>query len=247
MTTPFGEPSDVLVTGNIGGVSCVLLARHGKKHTIHPSAINYRANVWALAIEGCTHIIATTACGSLQEHIHPGHIVIPDQFIDRTFKREPTFYDGGADSPKGVCHLPMHQPYCEKMRQVLVGVAKGLGLVCHEKGTVLTIEGPRFSTRAESKMFRGWGCDVINMTTVPEVCLAKEMGICYGSIALPTDYDSWRESEGGVTVEEVFKTLSENAEKATHIIHAAVPVIAKENWTKTYEEMKQMLKVSVIM
>ena len=155
--------------------------------------VNYRANIWALKQEGCTHIIVTTACGSLREHIHPGDIVILDQFIDRTFKREPSFYDGNPTSPNGICHLQMDRPFCEKTQQILIRAAKYLELNVHEKGVAVTIEGPRFSTKAESLMFRSWGGDVVNMTTVPEACLAKEVGLCYASIALPTDYDSWRD------------------------------------------------------
>ena len=169
------------------------ICRHGKKHHLMPSSINFRANIHALKQEGCTHVIATTACGSLREHIHPGHVVILDQFIDRTFKREPTFYDGKPGSPAGICHIQMDAPFCKRTRSVLIKAAQKLQLKCHEKGTVITVEGPRFSSKAESFMFRSWGCDVINMTTVPEVCLAKEAGLCYASIALPTDYDCWKD------------------------------------------------------
>jgi 5'-methylthioadenosine phosphorylase len=192
--TQFGKPSDVLVVGEICNVPCVLLARHGRNHTISPSRINYRANIWALKQEGCTHVIVTTACGSLQEHIHPGDIVILDQFIDRTNKRETTFYDGDSQSPKGICHLQMAKPFCEKTRQLLIRACKEIGLTVHESGTAVTIEGPRFSSKAESNMFRMWGGDVVNMTTVPEVCLAMEAGLCYASIALPTDYDCWKDT-----------------------------------------------------
>lgn len=158
-----------------------------------PSSINFRANIHALKQEGCTHVISTTACGSLQEHIQPGHIVILDQFIDRTSKRETTFYDGKPGSLPGICHMQMDQPFCKKTCSVLIKAAKKLQLKCHETGTVVTIEGPRFSSKAESMMFRSWGCDVINMTTIPEVCLTKEAGLCYASIALPTDYDCWKD------------------------------------------------------
>ena len=159
-----------------------------------PSNINFRANIHALKTEGCTHIIATTACGSLQEDIHPGEcVVILDQFIDKTFRRDPTFYDSKPGSPKGICHMQMDHPFCEHTRSILIKAAKQLQINTHEKGTAVTIEGPRFSTKAESNLFRSWGCDVVNMTTVPEVCLAKEAGICYASIALPTDYDCWKD------------------------------------------------------
>ena len=167
--------------------------RHGRKHHLMPSFINFRANIHALKQEGCTHVIATTACGSLREHIHPGDVVILDQFIDRTFKRELTFYDGKPGSPAGICHIQMDTPFCKKTRSVLIKAAQKLQLKCHEKGTTVTVEGPRFSSKAESFLFRSWGCDIVNMTTVPEVCLAKEAGLCYASIALPTDYDCWKD------------------------------------------------------
>lgn len=192
MSTPFGDPSDVLVSGQVHHVDCVLLARHGRKHSVMPSNINYRANIWALREIGCTHILATTACGSLQENITPGHIVFPDNFIDRTTKREGSFYDGRENSPKGVCHMTMANAFQPELRKILIQTARELHLVHHETGTVVTIEGPRFSSSAESHLFRSWGCHLINMTTVPEVVLAKEAGICYAAIALPTDYDSWR-------------------------------------------------------
>ncbi|KAI4874614.1 hypothetical protein NFI96_020932 [Prochilodus magdalenae] len=193
--TPFGKPSDALIKGKIKNVECVLLARHGRQHTIMPSNVNYRANIWALKEEGCTHVVATTACGSLREDIQPGDIVLLDQFIDRTTKRVQTFYDGSPSSPSGVCHIPMAEPFCSKTREVLLEVVKGLGIRYHPRGTMLSIEGPRFSSRAESHMFRQWGADLINMTTVPEVVLAKEAGLCYASIAMATDYDCWKEHE----------------------------------------------------
>ena len=148
--------------------------------------------MYALKEEGCTHVIVTTACGSLQEHIHPGDIVIIDQFIDRTTKRPLTFYDGTPGGPVGVSHIPMADPFCNRTRSVLARAVESLGISFHRKGTVVTIEGPRFSTRAESCLFRSWGAELVNMTTVPEVCLAKELGMCYASIALPTDYDCWK-------------------------------------------------------
>uniref|UniRef100_A0A668UH08 Purine nucleoside phosphorylase n=1 Tax=Oreochromis aureus TaxID=47969 RepID=A0A668UH08_OREAU len=197
--TPYGKPSDALILGKIKNVDCVLLARHGRQHTIMPSNVNYRANIWALREEGCTHLLVTTACGSLREEIQPGDIVIIDQFIDRTTKRSQTLYDGQPTSPPGVCHVPMAEPFCNKTREVLVEVARSLGVKCHVRGTMLTIEGPRFSSRAESLMFRQWGADVINMTTVPEVVLAKEAGLCYASIAMATDYDCWKEHEEAVS------------------------------------------------
>jgi len=211
-----------------------------------PSSINFRANIHALKQEGCTHVISTTACGSLQEHIQPGHIVILDQFIDRTSKRETTFYDGKPGSLPGICHMQMDQPFCKKTCSVLIKAAKKLQLKCHETGTVVTIEGPRFSSKAESMMFRSWGCDVINMTTIPEVCLTKEAGLCYASIALPTDYDCWKDEP--VNVERVMKALKENGEKGKQLILAAVPLIAQEaGWTDTIRDLQELVKTSVML
>nr|XP_054764998.1 S-methyl-5'-thioadenosine phosphorylase-like [Lytechinus pictus] len=234
--TPYGKPSDALIIGQIEGIDCVLLARHGRKHDVMPSNINFRANVYALKQEGCTHLVVTTACGSLREEIAPGHIVVPDQFIDRTYKRQQTYYDGEEGSPKGISHIAMHSPFCERTRQHLIASVKSLGLTCHDKGAVVTIEGPRFSSRAESKMYRILGGDVINMTTIPEVILAKEQGLCYAAIALPTDYDSWRETGEHVTVEVVLKTFKMNAANGKKVLLDVIPKIAAEDWTETIKE-----------
>ncbi|XP_068090558.1 S-methyl-5'-thioadenosine phosphorylase isoform X1 [Hyperolius riggenbachi] len=245
--TVFGKPSDALILGKIKNVDCVLLARHGRQHTIAPSNVNFRANIWALMKEGCTHILVTTACGSLREEIQPGDVVVIDQFIDRTTKREQTFYDGAPCSLPGVCHIPMAEPFCSRTREVLIDVAKKLGIKCHNKGTMITIEGSRFSSKAESNMFRLWGADVINMTTVPEVVLAKEAGICYASVAMATDYDCWKEHEEAVSVDRVLKTLKENANKATSILLAAIPQIAAMDWTDTLQNMKTTVQMSVML
>ncbi|XP_021567776.1 S-methyl-5'-thioadenosine phosphorylase [Carlito syrichta] len=245
--TPFGKPSDALILGKIKNVDCVLLARHGRQHTILPSKVNYQANIWALKEEGCTHVIVTTACGSLREEIQPGDIVIIDQFIDRTTMRPQTFYDGSHSCARGVCHIPMAEPFCPKTREVLTETAKKLGLRCHSKGTMVTIEGPRFSSRAESFMFRTWGADVINMTTVPEVVLAKEAGICYASIAMATDYDCWKEHEEAVSVDRVLKTLKENANKAKSLLLTTIPQIGSMEWSETLHNLKNMAQFSVLL
>ncbi|XP_043370559.1 S-methyl-5'-thioadenosine phosphorylase isoform X3 [Dermochelys coriacea] len=241
------KPSDALILGKIKNVDCVLLARHGRHHTIMPTNVNFRANIWALKEEGCTHILVTTACGSLREEIQPGDIVMIDQFIDRTIKRHSTFYDGFYSNLPGVCHIPMAEPFCTKTREVLMEIAKKHGIKCHSKGTVITIEGPRFSSRAESLMFRNWGADVINMTTVPEVVLAREAGICYASIAMATDYDCWKEHEEAVSVDKVLKTLKENANKATSILLTAIPQIGSMDWTETLHNMKCTVQCSVML
>lgn len=220
VVTSFGKPSNLLTCGKIKGVDIVLLSRHGKKHTIMPTNVNFRANIWALKERGCTHILATTACGSLREDIKPGDFVFIDQFIDRTTKRNQTFYEG-----QPVCHIPMAEPFCPCLRDVLAQSAQDLNLKHHKKGVIITIEGPRFSTKAESKMFRQWGADVINMSTVPEVVLAREAGICYASIAMSTDYDCWRESEEPVTIEMVLETMKNNAENVKKILWAVIPKI----------------------
>ncbi|KAJ7426855.1 S-methyl-5'-thioadenosine phosphorylase [Willisornis vidua] len=237
-------PSDALILGKIKNVDCVLLARHGRHHTIMPSNVNYRANIWALKEENCSHVLVTTACGSLREEIQPGDLVIIDQFIDRTTKRHCTLYDGQHSSLSGVCHIPMAEPFCTKTREVLIETAKKLGLQCHSKGTMITIEGPRFSSRAESCMFRLWGADVINMTTVPEVILAKEAGMSYASIAMATDYDCWKEHEEAVSVDKVLKTLKGNANKATSILLTAIPQIGSMEWTNTLHALKKFSSAS---
>uniref|UniRef100_A0A8D0GEB9 S-methyl-5'-thioadenosine phosphorylase n=1 Tax=Sphenodon punctatus TaxID=8508 RepID=A0A8D0GEB9_SPHPU len=245
--TPYGKPSDALILGKIKNVDCVLLARHGRHHTIMPTNINFRANIWALKEEGCSHLLVTTACGSLREEIQPGDIVMIDQFIDRTTKRHNTLYDGSNPCLLGVCHIPMAEPFCTKTREVLLEVAKKLGIKCHSKGTMITIEGPRFSSRAESVMFRNWGADVINMTTVPEVVLAKEAGLGYASIAMATDYDCWKEHEEAVSVDKVLKTLKENANKATSLLLTAIPQVGSMDWTETRHNMKNTVQFSVML
>ncbi|CAD7015371.1 unnamed protein product [Ceratitis capitata] len=230
--TPYGAPSDALIEGEIAGVKCVLLARHGRKHNIMPSNVNYRANIWAMRQVGCTHLIVSTACGSLREEIRPGDLVMPNDFIDRTTKRSQTFFDGGGQSPQGVCHLSMYPSFSERVREVLIATAKELDYNVHEKATIVTIEGPRFSSRSESNMFRQWGGDLINMTTCPEVVLAKEAGLLYGSVAIATDYDCWRMGCEGVNVQDVLKTFGENVIKVKNILVKAVQNIAKQDWSE---------------
>jgi 5'-methylthioadenosine phosphorylase len=219
VTTPYGKPSSPLTTGKIDGVDVVILARHGKKHSIYPTGVNYRANLYAMKKEGCTHILATTAVGSLKEQIKPGDLVFVDQFIDFTKHRTLTFHE------KKVIHTPMAEPFCSELRSLLVKSAKELNLRHHTKGTVITIEGPRFSTKAESNMFRMFGADVINMSTVPEVTLARELGICYQSIAMSTDYDCWKEGEESVTAEMVFSIMAKNADNVKNVLLKTIPKI----------------------
>ncbi|MBT5502744.1 S-methyl-5'-thioadenosine phosphorylase [Candidatus Falkowbacteria bacterium] len=210
--TSFGKPSSKLTTGQIGQHEVVIIARHGKGHTIMPTKVPYRANIMALKDQGCTHILATTACGSLREQIKPGDFVFVDQFIDFTKHRNLTFHEDT------VVHTPMAEPFNLELRQKLIKIAHNLGYSFYEKGTMVTIEGPRFSTKAESHMFRALGADVINMSTVPEVILANELGIPYESIAMSTDYDCWKEGEEPVTLEMVFATMRENADRVKKLI-----------------------------
>ena len=220
--TPYGKPSSALTVGTIQGVAVVLIARHGKNHQLSPTQVNYRANIHALKLQGVTHIIATTACGSLKEEIGRGHFVIVDQFIDFTRHRDITFHESFED---GARHTPMPDPFDARLRRVLCETAAELGLTCHNGGTVITIEGPRFSTRAESKMFRIWGADVINMSVAPEAILANEAGIPYAAIAMSTDYDCWKEDEAPVSWEEILDVFNRNADHVKQMIIYAVPKI----------------------
>ncbi|MCX5894795.1 MAG: S-methyl-5'-thioadenosine phosphorylase [Proteobacteria bacterium] len=218
--TPFGAPSDLVTLGTYEGRDVAIIPRHGPAHNIYPTLVNFRANIWALRELGVTHILAITAVGSLREEIAPGDLVFPDQFIDRTTQRKSTFFEG-----QQVCHIPMAEPFCEKLRLLLGRLSEQLSLKHHKRGTVITIEGPRFSTRAESRMFRQWGADIINMSTVPEVVLAREAGICYATIAMSTDYDCWHESEEPVTWEMIQKTMGKNIQNVTKLLFAAIPQI----------------------
>jgi 5'-methylthioadenosine phosphorylase len=221
--TPFGGLSGDLLIGKAGDVEVVLLSRHGSGHRIPPALVNYRAHLWAMKEEGVTHIIATSACGSLRDEIEPGHLVFPDQFIDRTRNRKSSFYEGDQ-----VVHIAMADPFCSRLRQILIDTATADGITHHPTGTIVTIEGPRFSTRAESKMFRMWGGDIINMSTVPEVVLAREAGICYALAAMSTDYDTWHESEEPVTWEMIATTMRKNVDNVKKIFFRALPRITYE-------------------
>ena len=225
VATPYGAPSSSLTAGRIGDVETVILARHGKKHSIYPTGVNFRANIHALKKEGCTHIFATTAVGSLREKIRPGDLVFPDQFIDFTKHRALTFHD------RKVVHTPMAEPFCGDIRSLLVKSAKELKLRHHAKGTVITIEGPRFSTKAESHMFRMFRADVINMSTVPEVVLAREAGLCYQAIAMSTDYDCWKEGEEPVTWEMILAIMQKNADNVKQLLLRAISGIGSRSRT----------------
>ncbi|MCK5138435.1 MAG: S-methyl-5'-thioadenosine phosphorylase [Thermodesulfovibrionia bacterium] len=224
--TPHGSPTSVLTCGAIEGVDVVIIARHGKNHSIYPSKVNFRANIWALKEQGCTHILASTAVGSLREEIKPGHMVFPSQFIDHTKKRETTFFDEDV-----VVHTPMADPFCSGLIHLLSSSAEGLKMPFHKNKTVITVEGPRFSTKAESYMFRSWNADVINMSTVPEVNLAREKQMHYASIAMSTDYDCWHEEEEPVTWEMIMKTMQKNAHNVIKLFLDVIPKI------RTYDDI----------
>jgi 5'-methylthioadenosine phosphorylase len=221
--TPFGEPASSLLVGKIENNDVVLLSRHGRKHTIPPTQVNNRANIYALKEVECTHIITTTACGSLKEEICRGDMVIPDQFIDFTRHRKITFFE--EFNEKDLKHVPMADPFDNNLREILINSARLLQLKHHSAGTIITIEGPRFSTRAESRMFRMWGADVINMSIAPEVILANELGIPYATIAMSTDYDSWKDDEEPVSWEEVLKVFNQNVNNVIRLILKAVSKI----------------------
>lgn len=221
--TPFGKPSSGFKCGTIAGVEVAILSRHGRDHSIPPTQVNNRANIWAIKEIGCTHILVTTACGSLRQEIDRGHLVILDQFIDFTRHREVTFHN---QFENGVLnHTPMADPFNQDLREKLIEKAIELGLPFHKKGTVITIEGPRFSTRAESNMFRIWGADVINMSTAPECILANELGIPYAAVALSTDYDCWKTDEEPVTWEEVLAVFQHNVENVIRLLTATIQYI----------------------
>jgi len=246
MQTPFGRPSDRLVCGKIEGVAVVILGRHGSGHTIMPGNVPYRANVFAMKALGCTHLVVSTACGILREGIKPGDLVLLDQFIDRTHKREQTFYDGARGHPAGICHIPMGDPFCAETRGIVKAVADELGVTMHPKGTMVSIEGPRFSSRAESNFFRLLQADTINMTTVPEVVLANEAGLAYCSIAMATDYDCWKEDEAAVDVAAVLEVMKGNADKVLKVWKKAIPAIARQATTANIDAKQAQAKNNIM-
>lgn len=220
ITTPYGDPSSPLTSGVLNGCDVVMIARHGRKHQHSPSQVNYRANIHALKEQGVTHILATTACGSLREEIGRGDFVILDQFIDFTRHRRNTFFESFED---GAHHTSMADPFDPGLRDVLAQVAMEMDQKVHTRGTVVTIEGPRFSSRAESHMFRSWGADVINMSVATEVILANEAGIPYAAVAMSTDYDCWKEDEAPVTWEEILEVFQRNAASVEKMLLNAIP------------------------
>ncbi|MGE4555483.1 MAG: S-methyl-5'-thioadenosine phosphorylase [Desulfovibrionaceae bacterium] len=218
--TPYGEPSSPIKAGRINGREVRILARHGREHTIPPTFVNNRANIHALKEAGCQCILATTAVGSLRRRIERGHMVIPDQFIDFTRLRKLSFHE--SFEPHSPIHTPMADPFDAELRKRLITACQDMLIPHHERGVVVTIEGPRFSTRAESNMFRMLGADVINMSTAPECALAAEAGIPYAAVAMSTDYDCWKQDEAPVTWEEILRIFNENAKNVTAVLVEAV-------------------------
>ncbi|XP_076659523.1 S-methyl-5'-thioadenosine phosphorylase isoform X2 [Halictus rubicundus] len=240
----FGLPSSDLYQGNIEGVDVVLLSRHGPAHTISPTAVNYRANIEALRLAGCTHILASAACGSLQESIHRGQLVIPDSFIDRTIKRHVTFYDGTSSKYAGVCHIPMEPAFNPETSKILYQVGKELEYDVRYSGTIVVIEGPRFSSKAESNAWRFWGGDLVGMTTCPEVYLAKEAGLLYALIAMATDYDCWRDCEDNVHAADVVVVFKKNVDKVKNLLIRTIKLIGEKNWDKEIENLQELCRSS---
>lgn len=221
--TPYGAPSDAIMLGEMGGVALAFLARHGRRHAITPSEINFRANIWALKSLGVEQIIAVSAVGSMKESIVPGHLVLIDQFIDRTQARPSTFFHDGI-----VGHVSFADPICSELAARLAAAAPSVPTTVHRGGTYVCIEGPMFSSRAESRLYRSWGVDVIGMTNYQEAKLAREAEICFATIALATDYDCWHQGEADVDAASVVAVIQQNVRHAQQLIHAALPSVPRE-------------------
>lgn len=219
--TPFGEPSDALLMGELDGIELAFLPRHGRGHRYNPSEVNYRANIFAMKSIGVEHIISVSAVGSLQAAVHPGHIVVIDQFIDRTKGRAATFYDGGI-----VGHVSFGDPVCGALREHLLAACREEAATFHDGGIYVCMEGPAFSTRAESNLYRSWGARVIGMTNLPEAKLAREAEMSYATLAMVTDFDCWHEEHDDVSVDQVIAVLKANVSLAKRVIARAVPAIA---------------------
>jgi 5'-methylthioadenosine phosphorylase len=219
--TPFGTPSDKVVLGELDGIRIAFLSRHGRGHRINPSEINYRANIYALKSLGVQRVISVSAVGSMKESIKPGDVVLPDQFIDFTKRRTSTFFEGGI-----VAHVAFGEPICATLATDLLASARSVGATVHRGGVYLCVEGPQFSTKGESRLYRQWGVDVIGMTNMPEAKLAREAELCYATVALVTDYDCWHATEEAVTVDAILAVLSRNVTFAKRMLRQVVPSIA---------------------
>jgi 5'-methylthioadenosine phosphorylase len=222
ITSPFGAPSDQLLFGELGGQTLVFLPRHGRGHPLSPSSINYRANIDAMKRAGVTDLISLSAVGSLKDEYVPGHFVLVDQFIDRTYAREKSFFGPGC-----VAHVALSHPVSTRLRDALHETCVDLGLPVHRNGTYICMEGPQFSTLAESNLYRSWGCDVVGMTNMPEAKLAREAELPYATVAMVTDYDCWHPDHDSVTVEAVIKVMTANADNARALVRAVAPKLAQ--------------------
>jgi 5'-methylthioadenosine phosphorylase len=231
VNTPFGAPSDSFIIGELSGRKVAFLARHGRKHTIRPTDVNSRANMYAFKKLGVQRVLAVSTVGSLKEEYKPGELAFVDQFIDRTTKREQSFYIQDK-----VCHISVAEPMCPETRKTLLGVAKKAKIDAHPTGTYVCIEGPRFSTRAESRLFQQWGADLVGMTLVPECVLAREAELCYATTAMITDYDCWKDH--AVTTEDIVTTMHKNVEKVKRILIEAVEKLPKERSCNCKEALK---------
>jgi 5'-methylthioadenosine phosphorylase len=218
VSSPFGDPSDELLMGELNGLPMVFLPRHGRGHRIPPSEINFRANIDAMKRAGVTDVISVSAVGSLRENLRPGMFVIVDQFIDRTFARSKTFFTSGI-----VAHVSMAHPVCSRLGDHIEAAAKEAGIEVARGGTYLVMEGPQFSSLAESELYRSWNCDVIGMTNMPEAKLAREAELCYATVAMVTDYDCWHPNHDDVTVEQIVKVLVSNADNARSLVKKVAP------------------------
>ena len=223
ISTPFGNPSDTFMVGLLNGIKIAFLPRHGREHRLLPSELNYRANIFGFKQLGVTHLIAITAVGSLQENICPLDIVIPDQLVDRTYHRQSTFFGDGI-----VAHIPFAEPFCPDLSEILFNTASSTKAKVHKGGTLVSIEGPAFSTKAESKLYQAWGIDIIGMTTLQEAKLAREAEICYSAMAMVTDYDCWREETESVSVETVLSNFKQNISLGRKIISDIIPKITNQ-------------------
>ena len=237
--TPFGKPSDNYIIGEISGKKVAFLSRHSRGHKILPSEINYRANIYGFKMLGVERIISVSAVGSLKEEFKPLDMVIVDQFFDKTYKRESSFFGDGI-----VAHISFAEPTCPKMREIIYKTIKEMGLRVHQRGTYINMEGPQFSTKAESNTYRKLGFDIIGMTNVTEAKLAREAEICYATIALVTDYDCWKEEEEGVTVEMVINNLNNNVKNAQNVLKKIIPLISEERGSDC--QCKDALKYAII-
>lgn len=239
--TPWGAPSDDILFAELDGVALRFLPRHGRGHALSPSDVNYRANIDALKRAGCTDILSISAVGSLREHYAPGDFVMVDQFIDRTFKREKSFFGAGC-----VAHVSVADPICARLSQLAGDAAERAGATVHRGGTYLTMEGPQFSTKAESHMYRAWGCDVIGMTNMPEAKLAREAELPYATIAMVTDYDCWHEDHGSVDVASVIAILQKNSATATQAVLEVIQSLKDTPRTASPQGIETNLDVAII-